>query len=237
MPRPKKKREELVEDYLDIDKLVHSYTPLIRSIYKKFSTFNNLYYTKEDYEDLESQVSYEFIRLCSEYNPTRGVDFPGFIKFHLQQRVYHYITKLQRSRQKETVVYHREYNGDEDDSIDLSNSESVSDEDSVREFERIEALASLNWDCLNSEKHKSLVKSVLCDGKTIEEIAKEEGSASKAVRLRLYAVCGSLIEYSIESDRIQERNMMKRKVLSGEIKREPVITRIPIFTTDLNDFN
>ena len=101
------RKSKLVDkkDYLDTNKLIEDYSPLMKSIYKTFSKFNNLFHTAQDFEDLESQIQYEFLRLCSEYNPARGVDFPGFIKFHLQQRVYHHVTKLQRTKSSYTNIF------------------------------------------------------------------------------------------------------------------------------------
>ena len=174
-------------DYLDLDKLMKDYSPLMKSIYKKFAKFNNLYHSSSDYEDLEAQIQFEFVKLCSEYNPTRGVDFPGFIKFHLQQRVFHYVTKLQKSRQKETVAYSRDYDGEQDESVDFDNMSELIDEQSKSEFDRIEALASLDWSVIQSEKQRYLVKAILYEYKSIEELAKEEGVSNSVVRLNTSA--------------------------------------------------
>lgn len=223
-------------DYLDINKLIEDYSPLMKSIYKKFAKFNNLYYSFYDYEDLEAQIQYEFVKLCSEYNPARGVDFPGFIKFHLQQRVYHYVTKLQKSRQKETVAYGRDHDGESEESIDFDNITELVDEEPEREFDRVEALACLDWSVIQSSKHRYLVESVLYDHKSLEEIAREEGVSLKVIRLRLYSICNTLIEHAntLEQESknklLQLRHGNMKEVLDDfNIVRTPVVTRTPIF--------
>ena len=63
-------------DYLDMDKLYEQYKPLMNSIFKKFTKYTNVFKNPQDFEDLKSQIEFEFIKLCNEYNPARGVDFP-----------------------------------------------------------------------------------------------------------------------------------------------------------------
>lgn len=237
---PKKKKIENKENYLDMDKLIVNYTPLMKSIYKRFSKFNNLFHSQSDYEDLEAQIQFEFVKLCNEYNPARGVDFPGFIKFHLQQRVYHHVTKMQKIRQKETVVYSREYDGEHDDSVDFYNTQDLVDEDSIKEFEKIEALACLDWNAITGKKHKWLIEAVLFEGKTLEEIAAEEGVGIKVIRLRLYFACNYLIEHAkkleeMEKVRELQSNTFKSLLNSNEedfslleVVRIPIVTRTPI---------
>lgn len=239
-----KKNVSNKEDYLDIEKLMVAYTPLMKSIYKRFSRFNNLFHTQADYEDLEAQIQFEFVKLCNEYNPARGVDFPGFIKFHLQQRVYHHVTKLQKVRQKETLVYTREYDGEQDDSIDFDNSQNLIDEDSIKAFERVEALASLDWNVISGKKHKWLIEQILFEHKTLEEIAAEEGVAIKVIRLRLYFACNYLMEHAKYLEEMEQARQLQTQTVkeivdydlpnfsSSEVVRTPVITRIPIRLED-----
>lgn len=223
-------------NYLDINKLIEDYSPLMKSIYKKFAKFNNLYHSYDDYEDLEAQIQFEFVKLCKEYNPTRGVDFPGFIKFHLQQRVYHHVTRLQRTRQKETVAYGREYDGEMEESVNFDNLLELADEDADKEFEKVEAIASLDWTALQSKKHKWLVEAILLEQKSLEEIAKEEGVSLKVIRLRLYSVCNILIEHATNMDEIYRDKLiqLRQESMKGlakhfNIVRKPIITRKPIY--------
>lgn len=231
-------------DYLDVEKLMIAYTPLMKSIYKRFSKFNNLFHSQADYEDLEAQIQFEFVKLCNEYNPARGVDFPGFIKFHLQQRVYHHVTKLQKVRQKETLAYTREYDGEQDDSIDFNNSQELIDEDAIKAFERVEALACLDWSVVSGKKHKWLIEAVLFEHKTLEEIAAEEGVGIKVIRLRLYFACNYLMEHAKYLEEMEQARQLQMKTAQeivnndendfslSTVIRKPIITRKPIRLED-----
>lgn len=183
-------------DYLDADKLFEQYKPLMGSIYARFSKYNGRLFTcQADYEDLKSQIELEFVRLCSEFDPTRGVDFPGYVKIHLQQRVFHYITKTQRRVNAESTSSGRTFDDSDNVLTDFDNTTELIDEDSIREFERVEALASLDWRAIVGKKHKRLIEDILFDHRTIEEIAEKEGVAVKVVRLRLHFACERLKQW------------------------------------------
>lgn len=190
------KFESQKTDYLDVDKLYEQYKPLMNSIFKKFLRYSNLFNDSSDYEDLKSQIELEFIRLCREYNPTRGVDFPGFLKIHLQQRVYHYITKVQKRASRESILTHRTFDDNDQPMLDLDNSLNLIDEDAIREFEKIEAMASLDWRAVTGKKHRHLLEAILYEGKTVEEIAELEGVPINVVRLRLHFACERLREFN-----------------------------------------
>lgn len=190
------KFENQKTDYLDVDKLYEQYKPLMNSIFKKFTKYTNVFQNSFDYEDLKSQIELEFMKLCSEYNPTRGVDFPGFIKMHLQQRVYHYVTKLQKRASMEMPITYRAFDDNDQPMVDLDNSLELIDEDTMKEFERIEALASLDWRAVTGKKHRHLIESILYEKKSIEEIAELEGVPVKVIRLRLHFACERLREFN-----------------------------------------
>lgn len=224
-------------DYLNIDRLLEQYDPLIKSIYNRFSSYNGLCNNSDDYEDLKAQIQFEFVKLCREYNPTRGVDFPGYIKMLLQQRVYHHITKLQRIQQNETVSYTKSYDYGNEASLDFDNMYELADENVQKELERVEALASLDWRAIVGRKHKYLIESILFEGKTIEEIAKLEGVTIKTVRLRLHFACKRLIEWNQEmEDYTKFHNSLQGKqeimespsstfISSRVVKRQPIYVR------------
>lgn len=194
---------QLENDYLDIEKLLVRYEPLIKSIYKHFASYNNLFFSQEDYDDLQSQITLEFVKLCREYNPTVGVDFPGFLKIHLQQRVYHFITKTQKTKQREKVVETREYDGDEEESFDFAE---VADLSSEYEFDKVEALMALDFAAVANKKQKFLIESILYEEKTLEEIAEEEGVSVREIKSRFNATCTELIKYYKE----HQHNPVKR---------------------------
>ena len=183
-------------EYLNIPELLIKYNPLISSIYRLFSSYNGIFDQVSDCQDLRSQIESEFVKLCNEYDPTRGVDFPGYIKMHLQNRVYHFVTKEQRKNSKEQPARVMSMGEDDESMIDSENTIRLLDTHS--EYEKAEARASLNWDAIVGKKHRKLVEDIMFRGKTLEELSEEEGVAIKVLRLRLHFACKRLIEYSNE---------------------------------------
>lgn len=229
------------DDYLDMDKLMTAYTPLMKSIYRRFSSYNNLYHSKDDYDDLESQIQFEFVKLCNEYNPARGVDFPGYIKFHLQQRVYHRITKLQRIRQKEVSSHTKSGDEDSDNTSNLNDFSNVQDMESEYKFELVEAIANLDWSLVKNKENIELIRDVLFNHKSLEEIAAEEGVNIKIIRNRLTSACEELIASHKEIENLTDEQFKKLKQESMKkpnrffnkvripiMKRKPIVTRRPI---------
>lgn len=208
---------------LDVEALYKQYKPLMKSIYKKFSHYNNVFTSDSDFEDLQRQIEFEFVRLCREYDPTRGVDFPGFIKSHLQQRVYHYVTKFKKTQYKE-IVSPPKTDEDTESYMDFSNTDELVDMDADKAIERVEALACLNWDIISGKKHRKLINDILYNQKTLEEIAQEEHVSLKTIRLRLHFVCKKLIEYeesqqdSYDVQPLTQRIPIIRKAIVSERK-------------------
>ena len=85
-------------EFLDTDALLERFGPLLKSIHRRFLSYQGIFLNSEDISDLYSQILFEFIRLRQSFDPKRGVDFTGYIKFHLQQRVYHYVMKKKKFR-------------------------------------------------------------------------------------------------------------------------------------------
>ena len=235
MPDSKKKKYK-EDNYLDIETLLVKYEPLRKSIFRLFSKYDNLWKSADDYEDLHQQIDYEFMRLCSEYDPTVGVDFTGYIKSHLQQRVYHYVTKVQNTRRREGNVYVVvDKDGDLNDSIDFNNITSeIADEHASKELRRIEVLSSLKMDEV-PDKYKSLVKGLLYDNKSLEELAEEEGTTVRNLKLRLNSAC----EYFVND--FNEREMydmyrLKHPFIYNRIpfiKRVSITTRVPVIRVQI----
>lgn len=231
-------------EYLDVNMLFEQYQPLMGSIYSRFSKYNGLFNCSADYEDLKSQIEFEFVKLCSAYDPTRGVDFPGYIKIHLQQRVYHYITKLQRRTNTEVTSYGKTFDDSDNNMMDFDNTTELIDEDSIRAFERVEALASLDWRAIVGKKHKRLIESILYEGKTIEDIAVQEGVVVKVIRLRLHFACERLRQwhqrqeeydiFKLNNPEITFDDFLKYKRQVQKLPKHPVILngRQPILKED-----
>lgn len=193
------------QDYLSIDVLLERFDPLMRSIHRLFTSYNGVYDQEADCQDLWSQIQYEFIRLYHSFDPTRGVDFPGYIKFHLQNRIYHYVMKEQKKCFAEAPA--TAYGEDGEDKMNMENQEDLIDLEAVRSLERVEALASLDWSTVIGQKNRELMENILFKGKTLEELAYDEGVTLKVMRLRLHFACTKLIEWNNEmQDYVNFRN-------------------------------
>jgi RNA polymerase sigma factor (sigma-70 family) len=212
------------EDYLDCDKLYVQYEPLIKSVYNKFSKYDNFCRCHDDYDDLRQQVDFEFFRLCREYCPQKGVDFPGYIKMLLNQRVYHHVMKKQSVQNTEVLLNNKSYDYEEDTEDVMENRFDLVDEDTEHEIERIEAMTSIDWRVIIGKKHRYLVESLLYDNKSLEDIAEEEGVTVKTVRLRLHFICKKLEEWTWYSEIAAEiRNSSLIMVRVAIYDRCPII--------------
>jgi hypothetical protein len=124
-----------------------------------------------DREDLQAEIDELFCELVSEYNPNRGVDFPYFIKKMLDLRTYHFVTKYLKNVNNESY----------------SAEELVIEDDSYKEiFEKIIELNSLDPNIQLGEKHRRLMVGILIEGKTLKELADEEGVLLDRIHARLY---------------------------------------------------
>lgn len=68
----------------DIDNLYLEYTNLRQRLYHKYKHYFN---KQADMEELQSYIDEQFVKLVKEYDITSNVDFPGYIKIKLEQRV------------------------------------------------------------------------------------------------------------------------------------------------------
>lgn len=223
--------KQLENDYLNIDNLLVRYDPLLKSIYKHFASYNNLFFSQDDYDDLQAQINLEFVRLCKEYNPTKGVDFPGYLKIHLQQRVYHYITKTQKTRQREKIVETKVYNGDEEESFNLYE---IADLMSEYEFDKVLALQALDLSVFADKKHKFLVEAIIFEEKTLEEVAAEEDVSVREIQSRFNTACNILIRnYEEQQRRFMNKDLERpNSAFIPNIHRKAIhITRKPIILT------
>lgn len=152
--------------HLDPEYLYQKYEPLRMAIYKKFKDKMK----SADREELLSTINMIFLSLVNEYNPNRGVDFPYYIKRMLDLRTYHYVSKNLKSYNKE--VYGEEV--------------IVEDHSYNQLFQRIVDLGSLDSDIVLGEKHRSLMIGIVIQGKTLKELADEEGVPADRLHARLY---------------------------------------------------
>ena len=167
-------------EFLDTEALLERFEPLLRSIHKKFCSYDGVFNTAEDQADLWAQIQYEFLRLRQTFDPRRGVDFPGYLKFHLQQRVYHYVTKQQKLSNMEQPI--KSYSDDfEEKPREIENMPELVDEETPAAMERTEAIESIPWDRLD-ESQAELVREIIFNKKLVETVAKERKVSIKSVK-------------------------------------------------------
>lgn len=185
-------------EFLDTEALLERFEPLLRSIHKKFCSYDGVFNTAEDQADLWAQIQYEFLRLRQTFDPRRGVDFPGYLKFHLQQRVYHYVTKQQKLSNMEQPV--KTYSDDfEEKPREIENMPELIDEETPAAMERTEAIESIPWDRLD-ESQAELVREILFNKKLVETVAKERKVSIKSVKTQLDEICKLFIKIHQESE-------------------------------------
>lgn len=185
-------------EFLDTEALLERFEPLLKSIHRRFLSYQGVFNNQDDISDLYSQIVYEFLRLRQSFDPKRGVDFTGYIKFHLQQRVYHYVMKKQKVIQSEQPV--KNYSDDFDEKpLELENVAELVDERTPQELERSEAIASVPWDKL-SQQQTLIVTEVLINRKSIEDIAREQRATIKSIRTQFEEVCEYLSDIHNSSE-------------------------------------
>lgn len=159
----------------DVAQLFKDYKPLILSVYRKHHPIFN---SKEDKEDLMSQINVLFTKLVFEYDPRRGVDFPYYIKKMLELRTYHYVTKTLQQKNREVLT--EEFTNDE-----LTfNNDSLSQ--IMSELARIIDLESWDDNFTLGKKQKKLFIGLVRDHKTLRELAQEEGVDVSILHTRMH---------------------------------------------------
>lgn len=185
-------------EFLDTEALLERFEPLLRSIHKKFCSYDGVFNTAEDQADLWAQIQYEFLRLRQTFDPRRGVDFPGYLKFHLQQRVYHYVTKQQKLSNLEQPI--KSYSDDfEEKPREIENMPELVDEETPAAMERTEAIESIPWDRLD-ESQAELVMEIIFNKKLVETVAKERKVSIKSVKAQLDEICELFIKIHQENE-------------------------------------
>ena len=201
------RRNEYNPEFLDADALVVKYTPLFKSICRYFCSYAGILDKPYDTEDLYNQIQLEFIKLVRRYDPRRGVDFPGYIKLNLQNRVYYWVTKLQKLQNTEKLLFWSENDNEESDvDIDLHymnqqyyNLEDTNDE---KEQFRIEALMSIPWEEITDVSDREMVEDIL-NHLTLEDIARKRHTLVSNIREQFNRLCDKFIENYNKREGIQ----------------------------------
>ncbi len=176
-------------EFLDTESLLERFEPLLRSVHKKFCSYDGVFNNSDDISDLWNHIVYEFLRLRTTYDPKRGVDFPGYIKIHLQQRVYHYVMKTQKVGQKEQSISSLGDGSEDSWSMELENTLELVDENSEEEMERVERVASVPWKDIKDPEKARFIHAVLIQRKDTVTIAKEWQVSQKYVKQLLEDCC------------------------------------------------
>lgn len=164
-------------EFLDTETLYIRFKPLIISVFNHFSQYNNVFNSRAEREDLYNQVVLEFVRLTHTYNPRIGVDFPGFLKMNLAQRVSHFVNKESKKNANEYLT--RNFLDSEVNEIEsFENSLDLIDTDTEDEQRRIEGINMLEGQIHQlSPEEQRLCRQVLLNHKSIQDIANEEGKS------------------------------------------------------------
>jgi DNA-directed RNA polymerase specialized sigma24 family protein len=157
----------------DTDSLLAGYQNYIKTLQRKYSPS---FYSTEDMQDLYRQIEFEFVKLAQEYNPHRGVDFPGYISMKLPKRVYHYVMKSTKSNIREAPT---------EESVLMFGVDEM-DNAIEKDFRRIEAITMAGGITFLSENRKRLLNQVLVERLSLEEIAIRENVDIKTLRIRFH---------------------------------------------------
>lgn len=171
------RRSEYNPELLDIDTLLVKYTPLFKSICNHFCSYVGILDNPLDIEDLYNQIQLEFVKLVKRYDPRRGVDFPGYVKFNLQNRVYYWVIKLQKLHSVEKLTFNTDMNLDVSDLNHLKDYYFKVDHFSENERYKIEAFESIPWKKLINNLDPdmmNLLQDILKNHYTLEDIAKKK---------------------------------------------------------------
>lgn len=178
--------------HLDPEYLFEKYTPLRRAIYKKH---RDKMRNNADREDLESQITQLFIMLVVEYDPHMGVDFPYYINMMLNYRVMHYVDRYCKFRAKEHYS---------EDSREANQVEDINTTDLIQ---KIIDLNSIDPDINLGDKHRKLLIGIIIEGKTIKELADEEGVPAERLHARFYFLKKKLEKVHEEHTKAHGKNL------------------------------
>lgn len=185
--KTQKAQKLLNPEYLEPEALIIRFTPLLKSIHRQFLKYETTFRDYSDSEDLWNQIVYEFLRLRKEYDPKRGVDFAGYIKFHIQHRVYHFVTKTKKVCDTEEVF--SSFITDDEEGSGLNTIFEVEDEKAQESYEVSEALASIPLNKIKNPFHITLINMVLLEHKTLEMVAEELNMSNLAVSTQFDNCC------------------------------------------------
>lgn len=179
----------------DVSQLFQDYKPLILSVYRRH---HPCFKSKEDKEDLMSQIHVIFTKLVFEYDTRRGVDFPYYIKKMLELRTYHYVTKTLQQKNREVLT--ESFTNDE---VNFGDSY----DETLEEIDKFIKLESWNDDFTLGKKQKKLFIGLIKDHKTLRELAEEEGVDVSILHTRMHFLLKKLKAHYEAQKKVEEEEL------------------------------
>lgn len=168
-------------EFLDAERMLERFTPLIENIVQQNRTWYMHHVTEYDIEDLRSIVQTEFLLLLERYDPSRNVDFQGYIKMFLERRVRGHIGAMRNRSSHELLTY----TGNDGTCRPL---EMVVDEHAERDMERVEYATSIPMNEIEDPSYRDIIQCILEENADVHTLADRYGVSPKAMLIRIEAV-------------------------------------------------
>lgn len=216
--------------FLELGPLMIRFKPLITSIYRRFSCYQQIQNNWKSKEALYSEILTQFVRLYHDYDPRHGVDFVGYIKFFLQQRVYQWLTGKECEQTPFEVPFNtdsfNDYKGEFNVGVDwleehMSHTESyqLRKEQENLVWKKVLALNSVPFHKLSSEQGK-VVRLLFHNGCDLYTLSKKLKMSTGDTGTLFKKICNRLLWLCNPDD----PELIKKRV--PVFKRHPVVLTI-----------
>lgn len=177
---PYMRRDSLYNpEYLDAERVLVRFAPLVESIVRKYRPWYGRYNTEQDAEDLRGDVQAEFLRLREKYDPSFGVDFPGYIKMNLERRIRYFIMRRQKHFGPEVLAFASDVTG--------NYMEAIPDDKAEEDISRVERVLSIPVEKFEDETYRDIIRSVLSDGEDVHSLAKRYNVTPRSMMAKIEA--------------------------------------------------
>lgn len=186
---------------MEINAILLRFEPLLKKLYYKYVKFDS-FYSNADKQELKDEIMAIFIHIYHKWNPKKGVDFTGFIKKQLNDRVYKWVKDRQESRKREVLTPFKSPTATDDDyvvsdeTMELSplDKEEMKSED---DFNWIDAIESCPWEILdNTETH--IAQRMLFEREDLETIAYNMHMKCREIRKVFYRMIDKIYNHQVE---------------------------------------
>lgn len=189
-------------EYLEAERAFARFTPLIESIVRRLRSLCSIT-ASYDIEDLRSIIHTEFLRLHEKYDPSYGVDFPGYIKLNLERRARYYVVRSQKHRGHEVLAL-------ESDMYDDDPIEAIPDETAQQDLGRVERIASVPIESIEDETVRDIIYRVLINKEDIHSLARRYNVSPRSMALKIDAA-GQYVRQIMQKDGAHEEIKEKGK--------------------------